>query len=88
MTISEFVNRVAYQAHSELGMPTWGPAYEITAEHIEQIMRQGQWRTSTQQNFVMWCKCVRDAAVHMTREGQRPIGARLEMLSAKYYEGW
>ena len=85
MTIREFANRVANAASYELGELNWGPAFEMTVEHIEQIMQQGQWRTKTQVEFSRWRECVGDAAMHMAQDGQLPRGAQLEKLSVMYY---
>ena len=85
MTISELAKRVPHEAHSGLRMPLWGPVYEVTVEHIEQIMQQGRSRTKTQQGLSRWCQCVSDAAMQMARDGEPPRGARLEMLSEMYY---
>ena len=87
MTIYEFATRVADEALYELGESGFGPTFEITVEHIAQIMRQGAWRTKTQPEFSRWCKSVADAAMHMVQDDELPRGARLEMLSEMYYTG-
>ncbi len=85
MTIQGFANSAASAALYELGEPRWGPVFEITAEHIAQIMQQGKWRTNTQPDYSKWCECVRHAAMNMAQDGQLPRGPRLEMLSGMYY---
>lgn len=75
MTVSELAVRIANGAYSELEIEPWGPSYEMDVEFIGDIIRQGQ-STTNQQEFLRWCTCVRDAAMHMAQDGQRPFGPR------------